>query len=97
MLLDLVFLGGFLGVLTYGSAHLATFNAPLDWLFLLIEAIGLIGVVGTAIPLYEVRIAFQDGARPWWTKGSDVLNALACLAVVWFAFSLNLLTFNISY
>ena len=45
----------------------------------------------------RVRVGFADGARPWWTKASDVLLSLACLSFVWFAFSLHLLNFSRNY
>lgn len=96
-LIDLLFLGGYLGLLTYGGTHLELFNAPFDWAFIVLQTLGVIGIVGTLIALYEVRLAFADPARHWWTKGTDVLIALACLSTVWFALTLNLVNFNLNY
>ncbi|MBV9692710.1 MAG: hypothetical protein JO261_03315, partial [Alphaproteobacteria bacterium] len=96
-LLDLVFLGGFFGALAYGSIHLDFFDTPSDWIFRGLEVLGVIAIVATVVPLYELRIALADPDRPWWTKLSDGLIALAALAVVWFAWSLNFVNFNLNY
>ncbi|HEX3810351.1 MAG TPA: serine hydrolase domain-containing protein [Rhizomicrobium sp.] len=94
--IDLMFLGGYFGALAYGSAHLDFFSASSDWLFTLLQILGVAGVVGMLIPLYEVWIAFAS-VRPWWTKATDVLIAQACLSIAWFAFTLNLVNFNFNY
>ena len=97
VLIDLVFLGGYLGALTYGGLHLDFFSGKSDWIFLLLQIVGVIGIIGTLAALWEVRIAFADSARPWWTKATDVLIAVACLSTVWFAVTLNLVNFNLNY
>jgi len=96
-LLDLVFLGGFLGALAYGSINLAFFDTPSDWIFRVLEILGVIAIAATVIPLYEFKIALSDKSRPWWTKVTDGLIALAALAVVWFALSLDFVNFNLNY
>jgi len=96
-LIDLLFLGGYAGVLTYGGGHLEVFDTAYDPLFLALQILGVIGIVGTVVPFYELRLSLFDHARPWWTKLTDGLNALACLSVVWFAFTLNLVNFHLNY
>jgi len=96
-LIDLVFLAGYFGALVYGSEHLQFFDAPNDWLFLTLQILGVIGIVGTLVPLYEFRLALGDSERPWWTKVTDGFIVLACLATVWFAFTINLVNFHLNY
>jgi len=96
-LIDLAFIGGFFGALTYGGLHLEFFDSPSDWIFLSLEVLGVIAILGTVFPLYELRLALADPARPWWTKLTDALLALAALAVVWFALSLNFVNFHLNY
>jgi CubicO group peptidase (beta-lactamase class C family) len=96
-LIDLLFICGFFGALTYGGAHLDFFDTPSDWIFLSLEILGVIAILGTIFPLYELRLALADRERPWWTKLTDGLLALASLAVVWFAFSLNFVNFHFNY
>jgi CubicO group peptidase (beta-lactamase class C family) len=96
-LIDLVFIGGFVAALAQGGEHLEFFDTPNDWIFLSLEVLGVIAILGTIFPLYELRLALADPMRPWWTKLSDALLALAALAVVWFAFSLNLVNFHLNY
>jgi len=96
-LLDLLFLGGFFGALAYGSVHLSFFDTSSDWIFRILEVLGVIAIAATLIPLYEFKLALFDKTRPWWTKVSDGLIALAALAVVWFALSLDFVNFNLNY
>jgi hypothetical protein len=96
-LIDLVFIGGFVAALAQGGEHLEFFDTPNDWIFLSLEVLGVVAILGTIFPLYELRLALADPMRPWWTKLSDALLALAALAVVWFAFSLNLVNFHLNY
>jgi CubicO group peptidase (beta-lactamase class C family) len=96
-LIDLLFIGGFLGALTYGGLHLEFFDSTSDWIFLSLETLGVIAIIGTVFPLYELKLALGDPARPWWTKLTDALLALAALAVVWFALSLNFVNFHFNY
>ena len=96
-LIDLVFLGGYFGALAYGSEHLDFFDTSTDWLFLSLQVLGAIGIAGTLVPLYELRLALADAQRPWWTKVTDGFIALACLATVWFAVTINLVNFHLNY
>jgi hypothetical protein len=96
-LIDLTFLAGYFGALVYGSEHLQFFDASHDWLFLTLQILGVVGIVGTLVPLYEFRLALADGERPWWTKVTDGLIVLACLATVWFAFTIDLVNFHLNY
>jgi CubicO group peptidase (beta-lactamase class C family) len=97
VLIDLLFLGGFLCALLYGSEHLAFFDTPSDWIFFSLEVLGVIAIVGTVIPLYNLDLALFDRRRPWWTKVTDGLIAFACVATVWFAITLNLVNFHLNY
>ena len=96
-LVDLVFLAGFpLAFLTLTS-HLAGSPPSIDWIFRGLQLLGVIGVIGTVVPLAEFATALPDPARPWWTKATDLLIAVTALATVWFAFSQNLLTVGLKY
>ncbi|HEY2358408.1 MAG TPA: serine hydrolase domain-containing protein [Phenylobacterium sp.] len=73
------------------------FSSGNDGIIRLIQLVGLIGVVGTLAPLANVAAVFGDASRSWWAKVSSVAIAVACLAGVWFAFSLRLITLHIAY
>ncbi len=68
-----------------------------DWIVRLIQLVGVVCVVGTVAPLMNVGTVFANPARSWWTKVSSVAIAAACLASIWFALSLRLITLNIAY
>lgn len=96
-LVDLVFLGGYLGALLYGAGHLDFFDSPSDGIFLALQVLGVVAILGAAVPLYELWLALADGGRPWWTKATDGFIALAAVATIWFALTLNLVNFQLNY
>ena len=96
-LIDLVFLCGYFGALIYGGDHLDFFDPANDWLFLTLQVLGVIGILGTVVPAYEFWIALFDRARPWWTKVTDFLILCAALATIWFALTLNFVNFHLNY
>jgi CubicO group peptidase (beta-lactamase class C family) len=96
-LIDLVFLASWpLGFL-FAANHLAGLSPSIDWVWRGVQVLGVIGIVGTVIPLLEFQTALRDPARPWWTKATDGLILVAAVATVWFAFSQHLLTLNMKY
>ncbi len=96
-LIDVVFLGGYFAALIYGAEHLDFFDTPNDWIFLTLQVLGVVAIVGAIVPLYGLRVALADGERPWWTKATDGFVALAAVATIWFAFTLNLVNFHLNY
>jgi CubicO group peptidase (beta-lactamase class C family) len=96
-LIDLVFLAGFPLAFLLLANGLATHTASIDWLWRALQLVGLIGVLGTPIPILELMTALCDRERPWWTKATDALLVAAALATVWFAFSQHLLGFATKY
>ncbi len=96
-LIDLVFLAGFPLAFVALTGHLASLPPSIDWLFRGLQVLGVVAVVGVVVPLAEFATALRDPARPWWTKATDLLIAVAALATVWFAFSQNLLTLGLRY
>jgi hypothetical protein len=96
-LIDLVFLAGWAAYLAYASDHLEWFDTQADPLLRALQIIGLIGVIGTVVPVWQFFVALRERGYAWWTKFTNGLFALASLAFVWFAFSLKLLTFSLNY
>ncbi|WP_372783202.1 serine hydrolase domain-containing protein [Phenylobacterium sp.] len=73
------------------------FSSGTDGIIRLIQLVGLVGVLGTLAPLANVATVFGDASRGWWAKVSSVSIAVACVACIWFAFSLRLITLHIAY
>jgi CubicO group peptidase (beta-lactamase class C family) len=94
-LVDLAFAGLWYWFMSHkGSAWLSSSN---DGIIRLIQLVGMIGVVGAIAPLANVGAIFTDASRSWWAKVSSVATAVACLAFIWFALSLRLITLHIAY
>ena len=96
-LLDLAFLAGFPLTFLMLAGNLAGNSPDTDWVWRALQAVGLLGVLGTAVVIAEFVTALRDPARPWWTKASDGLLAVVALATVWFAFSQHLLSLGLKY
>ncbi|MBS0273285.1 MAG: beta-lactamase family protein [Proteobacteria bacterium] len=96
-LCDVVFLGGFLALFTYGNENLAVFTSAYDWLFRILQAIGIFGVIGTIAIVWNFLAGLGNAERLWWTKISDLLFAIAGVAFVWFVIADKLITWSLNY
>src|SRR6266542_2540057 len=92
-LMDLVFAVAIVGLVIYGLEHLWVFSDRGNKYFYLIQAIGVLGAVGTLLVLYNA-IRLWTIKRRIWAKLQGTLLALACLGFLWFVFAGNLLHFS---
>jgi CubicO group peptidase (beta-lactamase class C family) len=96
-LCDVLFLGGFLALFTYGNENLAVFTSAYDWLFRILQAVGILGFIGTIAMVWNFLAGLGNAERPWWTKISDLLLAIAGIAFVWFVLADKLITLSLNY
>jgi CubicO group peptidase (beta-lactamase class C family) len=96
ILVDLVFLVGWAMIIQAGTADLGAFDGQLDPWFSLLHLLGLLGVVGFAIALWNAWLAFK-ARRSWSSKTWSVVLATSCLAITWFGFAFHLIRFNVQY
>jgi hypothetical protein len=95
-LLDVVFVIGWAIFLTRAQTDLTVLTSANDWVIRAIQLIGLLGAIGTVAILLEFWTALLS-PRPWWTKATDGLLALAALVFVWFAFAYHLISASLNY
>jgi hypothetical protein len=89
---------GVLGWFTYaGNNHLELLSPSYDWVLRILQFFGFVGTVGVFVPVLNVVAAFQGKGRPWWTKGTDVLVALAAILSAWYAISQHFLVWNLNF
>jgi hypothetical protein len=94
-ILFLVFYVGWLSVLSL-SDDPKGINGLTPW----IVAFGILGVIctiGTILVWLNAFCSLRNPSRWVWTKLHDLVLSLACLALVWFALTWNLMNFNIHY
>jgi len=95
--LDLVFVAAFLILLTYGMSHLEILGSQgVKW-FYLVQAIGVIGAIGTIVALLNAVFSLKSKRRRIWGKLASMVMLLACLGLLWFSFAGNLLHFTSRY
>jgi CubicO group peptidase (beta-lactamase class C family) len=95
-LVDVIFVIGWAIFLTRAETDLTVLTSANDWVIRVIQLIGVVGVIGTIAILLEFWTALFE-PRPWWTKATDGLLALAALVFVWFTFGYHLLSFSLNY
>jgi hypothetical protein len=95
--LDLIFIAGFLGLVTYGLSHLQILGDQGTKWFYLIQFIGVLGALGTLIALLNAVFAWKSRRRTIWGKLRATVYLLACLGLLWFSFAGNLLHFSSTY
>ena len=95
-LIDVVFLLGWMGIVSAGSADLAAYDGHLDTWFYVLHALGLIGGVGAIVALWNGWLAIA-GKRGWKATTWNVGLAASCVAITWFAFAFHLIRFTLKY
>jgi CubicO group peptidase (beta-lactamase class C family) len=95
-LIDVVFLLGWMGIVSAGTADLAAYDGHLDTWFYVLHALGLIGGIGAIVALWSGWLAVA-GKRGWKATTWNLGLALSCVAVTWFAFAFNLIRFTLKY
>jgi len=95
-LIDVVFLAGWMGIVSAGSSDLAAYDGRLDTWFYVLHILGLVGAVGAIVALWNGWLAIA-GKRGWRAMTWNVGLAASCVAVSWFAFAFNLIRFTLKY
>jgi hypothetical protein len=93
----LIFFGAFAGFFIAGLKDLNILSPQYNPLLRLIQIVGWLGVFGTLVVLYNVLRSWKEPQRWLWSRIGDTLIALACLGVVWFVFTWNMLHWNLRY
>ena len=94
--LNLIFIGAFIGLITYVMNNIDMLSDSGNKWFFLIQTIGILGGLGTLIVLYNAINAWM-GKRRIWGKLQATLLVLACFGLLWFAFVTNLFIFRSNY
>jgi CubicO group peptidase (beta-lactamase class C family) len=95
-LIDVVFLLGWMGIVSAGNADLAAYDGRLDVWFYVLHVLGLIGAVGALVAIWNGWLAIA-GKRGWKATTWNVGLAASCVAVTWFAFAFHLIRFTLKY
>ncbi|HUK29538.1 MAG TPA: serine hydrolase domain-containing protein [Candidatus Acidoferrum sp.] len=72
-------------------------NRSLDWWLNLLHIAGWIGVVGIAGVILNAGMSSKIQGRWIWTRIGDALTALGCIALFWFAWMCNFLSWGTKF
>jgi CubicO group peptidase (beta-lactamase class C family) len=95
-LIDVVFLIGWMGIVSAGNADLAAYDGHLDVWFYVLHLLGFVGAVGALVAIWNGWLAIA-GKRGWRTTTWSVGLAASCVAVSWFGFAFNLIRVTLRY
>ena len=96
-LLNLVFVLGFVAFFIAGLKDIGIFSPRYNPLLRCIQIAGWLVVLGTLIAVYNMFRCWSARQRWLWSKLSETLIALACVAFCWFIFTWNLLSLSLKY
>src|SRR5688572_4286166 len=95
-LIDLVFLIGWMGIVSAGNADLAAYDGRLDVWFVVLHVLGFVGAAGALVAIWNGWLAIV-GKRGWKATTWNVGLAASCVAVSWFGFAFNLMRLTLQY
>ena len=95
--LDVIFVAAIFGLVLYGLGNLWVFGDRGNTWFHLIQAVGIVGALGTLVVLYQAVLAWRDRRKSVWAKLRAATLVLACLGFIWFAFVGNLFHISSNY
>jgi hypothetical protein len=91
----LVFFVGWLAVLSLTDDPKGINGLP-PWI-ILFGILGVLCTIGTILVWWNAIGSLRNPNRWIWTKLHDLVLALACLGLIWLAFTWNLMNFNVHY
>ena len=95
-LIDVVFLVGWMGIVSAGNADLAAYDGHLDVWFYVLHLLGFVGAVGALVAIWNGWLAMA-GRRGWRATTWNLALAASCVAVSWFGFAFNLIRVTLQY
>src|SRR6266700_570763 len=90
-LLDLTFFAAFAGFFAMAFKDIGLLSPHYNPWLRLIQIVGWLGILGTLIVIYNAVRSWKQPERWLWTRLADILIALACVGVIWFVFTWNML------
>jgi CubicO group peptidase (beta-lactamase class C family) len=96
-LIDLLFLGGFVGFIWEGTIRPTFFSADHDWLVETLHVLGIAALAGTLVPIFALRGGMGDRRRSWFGRIGGLVPVLTSLSVVWFALVYHLIGWSTAY
>jgi CubicO group peptidase (beta-lactamase class C family) len=95
-LVNLVFLLGWMIRLAGLSQELYLLNSALDTWVRTWQTLGVLATVGAGVALWNAWHSVRV-RRTAWARTCELAIAAGCLAIVWFAFAFNVMTFSLEY
>ena len=92
--LDLIFVVALAAIITYMSSNLGFFSDSGNNWIRIAQVIGVLGVIGTPIILYNAVHAWMSSRYRIWGKLQATVFALAAIGFLWFVYAGNLLSFT---
>jgi len=96
-LLDLTFFAAFAGFFAMAFRDIGLLSPHYNPWLRLIQIVGWLGILGTLIVIYNAVRSWKQPERWLWTRLGDTLIALACVGVIWFVFTWNMLHWTLRY
>lgn len=94
-IIDLAFLGAFIGFFSIGESHLEIFYPKFNGLIRLIQVIGWAGDIVGIIVILRILSALTN--QRWLSRVSYSLAGLACAGFIWFLYVWNMLHWSLRY
>lgn len=94
---EVVFIVGMAAAIVSTASHSAALNGSNDWVFRLLQLVGVAGILGILVGLWNVREVWRDQASSWWGKTTAVAIVAALISASSLAVMLHFFSVSLDY
>ena len=96
-ILYLAFFGAYAAFFAMALKDIGMFGPQGNPWLRLIQIVGWLAVLGSVVAVYNAVLSWKTPERWLWSRIPDTLIALACIGVIWFVFTWNMLHWTLKY
>jgi CubicO group peptidase (beta-lactamase class C family) len=96
-ILDLLFLVGWTATLIAFDSNIPLAADSSDPWFRALQLVGVLGLIGGGVAIWNLTLVLTDSRRGWWAKLSNVAIVLALATITWVELCINAFNLSLNY
>jgi hypothetical protein len=94
---DVILAIGWMTILTLIGKDLSLLSDAINPWLMLLQALGVLAIIGGVIGLLNLVQVWRDGSTNWWAKLTSAALAFATLSAAWLVIGLRLVSLSLQF